>query len=264
MPRQPRKPSGTGIHHIMMRGINHQNIFEDAEDYYQFISTLERVQVLYDDLGLPCGTSCTIYAYCLMANHFHLLIREREETIGEIVKRIASSYVYYYNHKYLRDGHLFKERFRSEPVNDMEYFATLLRYIHQNPVKAGIVSEVKDYEYSSWGEYLGTVEPAFQICNTRTVLKRIPFNDLNNWINDPLPNDACYLDSDDELSFNKYSDEAAWQTIKELTGTSNPSEFQRLERDRQREALKTLKELGASVRQLQRLTGLGRGLIQRI
>lgn len=97
-----------------------------------------------------------------MANHFHLLIREREETIGNVVKRIASSYVYYYNHKYLRDGHLFKERFKSEPVrsssarllptgrkNDISYFTTLLRYIHQNPVKAGIVKEVKDYEYST-------------------------------------------------------------------------------------------------------------------
>ena len=178
MPRQPRQTSGTDIYHVMMRGINHQNIFEEPEDYYQFITTIDRLRVLYDDLGLPCGTSFTLYGYCLMANHFHLLIREREDTIGNIVKRIASSYVYYYNHKYLRDGHLFKERFKSEPVNDMPYFTTLLRYIHQNPVKAGIVSEVKDYEYSSWGEYSGQVEPAFQICDTQTVLKRISTNGL--------------------------------------------------------------------------------------
>ena len=65
------------------------------------------------------------------------------------------------NHKYSRDGHLFKERFKSEPVNDMAYFTVLLRYIHQNPVKAGIVENVKDYEYSSWGEYDGTVEPIY-------------------------------------------------------------------------------------------------------
>ena len=79
-----------------------------------------------------------------MSNHIHLLIREREDTIGMAIKRIASSYVYYYNHKYSRDGHLFRERFKSETVNDMAYFLTLLRYIHQNPVKAGMVSEVKD------------------------------------------------------------------------------------------------------------------------
>lgn len=153
MPRQARTASGTGIFHVMVRGINHQNIFEEAEDYYQFINTLDRMRYQYDDDGLRCGTNCTLYAYCLMSNHVHLLIRERDESIGDTIKRIASSYVYYYNHKYLRDGHLFKERFKSEPVNDMAYFTILLRYIHQNPLKAGIVENIKDYEYSSWCEY---------------------------------------------------------------------------------------------------------------
>jgi len=142
----PRQPSGTGIHHVMMRGINHQAIFEDEEDYYQFITTLDRMRYQYDEDGFPCGTNCTYYAYCLMSNHFHLLIRERDERVGKTIKRIASSYVYYYNRKYGRDGHLFKERFKSEPVNDMAYFTILLRYIHQNPVKAGIVENVKGYD----------------------------------------------------------------------------------------------------------------------
>jgi len=248
----------------MMRGINHQNIFEEEEDYYRFLTTLDMMAQGYKPDGTPTERNYTLYAYCLMSNHFHLLIREREDPLATAVKRIASSYVYYYNHKYGRDGHLFRERFKSEPVNDMEYFTTLLRYIHQNPVKAGIVAEVKDYEYSSWGEYTGQVEPTFQICDTQTVLKRIPFNDLVEWVNEPLPCDACYLDGDEELSFNRYSDEDAWKVIKELTGTSNASEFQKLDRERQREALRKLRDLGASVRQLQRLTGLGRGLIQRI
>ena len=93
----------------------------------------------YEPDGTPFGRNYILYAYCLMSNHIHLLIREREDTIGMAIKRIASSYVYYYNHKYSRDGHLFRERFKSEPVNDMAYFVILLRYIHQNPVKAGIV-----------------------------------------------------------------------------------------------------------------------------
>ena len=111
MPRQSRKPSDTGIYHVMMRGINHQTIFEDEEDNYQFINTLDRMRVRYDDEGNACGRNCCYYAYCLMGNHFHLLIRERDERVGETIKRIASSYVYYYNRKYGRDGHLFKERF---------------------------------------------------------------------------------------------------------------------------------------------------------
>ena len=124
MPRQARKESGTGIFHVMMRGINHQNIFEDEEDNYQFINTLDRMRVRYDDEGNACGRNCCYYAYCLMGNHFHLLIRERDERVGETIKRIASSYVYYYNRKYGRDGHLFKERFKSEPVRSALPLAT--------------------------------------------------------------------------------------------------------------------------------------------
>ena len=130
MPRQSRKSSGTGIYHVMMRGINHQNIFEEQEDYYQFLNTLDMMEQSYEPDGTPVGRNDILYAYCLMSNHIHLLIRERENTIGMAIKRIASSYVYYYNHKYSRDGHLFRERFISEPVNDMAYFVTLLRYIH--------------------------------------------------------------------------------------------------------------------------------------
>ena len=222
------------------------------------------MRVRNDDEGLPCGTNFTLYAYCLMSNHFHLLIRERNEQIGEVVKRLASSYVYYYNHKYLRDGHLFKERFKSEPVNDMAYFTMLLRYIHQNPLKAGIVEKVKDYEYSSWGEYQGTVDPAFQVCDTRTVLNRIPLNDLEAWVNDPLPDDYNFLDNENERPRLRLSDDQVWQQIIKLTGVQNSSSFQKLNKEIQREALRQLLDMGASVRQLQRLTGLGRGLIQRL
>ena len=77
--------------------------------YLQFINYLDQMRMRTDDNGLPCGTNCTYYGYCLMTNHFHLLIREREEKVGETVKRIASSYVYYYNKKYGRDGHLFQQ-----------------------------------------------------------------------------------------------------------------------------------------------------------
>lgn len=81
MPRQARESSGTGIYHVMMRGINHQNIFEDEEDNWQFINTLDRMRKRYDDDGNLCGINSSFYAYCLMGNHFHLLIREREEKV---------------------------------------------------------------------------------------------------------------------------------------------------------------------------------------
>ena len=261
MPRKARIESGTGIFHVMMRGINHQNIFEDAEDNYQFINTLDRMWKRYDDDGNPCGTNCSFYAYCLMGNHFHLLIREREEKVGETIKRIASSYVYYYNRKYLRDGHLFKERFKSEPVNDIEYFVTLLRYIHQNPIKAGIVEHVNEYEYSSWSEYAGTVEPVFQICETATVLRRVPFEQLKALVNDPLADDIYCLDIEGP-SRGRPSDDQVWAYIKDETGVTNSSAFQQLDSGTKCKVLKDLKGKGASHRQLERLTGIGRGVIQ--
>ena len=178
MSRQPRVTSGTDIYHVMLRGINRQDIFEDQEDYVRFLTCMQQMLEPYDDLGNRLPPLCTFYAYYLMSNHVHLLIKTHHEDIGATIKHLAVVYAMYFNHKYSRAGHLFKERFKSEPVNDMAYFTTLLRYIHQNPVKAGIVEHVKDYEYSSWCEYDGTVEPVFQICNTQTVLNRIPFTEL--------------------------------------------------------------------------------------
>ena len=183
--------------------------------------------------------------------------------MGETVKRIASSYVYYYNRKYGRDGHLFKERFKSEPVNDMAYFVTLLRYIHQNPVKTGIVDDIKDYEYSSWGEYDGTVDPVFHICDTATVLRRVPFEQLNALMYEMLPEDVRCIDMEDP-SRSRPSDDQVWQMIIELSGVTNSSAFQKLEDKSKRTVLKELKARGASHRQLERLTGVGRGLIQKL
>ena len=94
-----------------------------------------------------------------------VLIRLVAITLYNMVRKTSASWkqvVYYYNHKYSRDGHLFRERFKSEPVNDMSYFVTLLRYIHQNPLKAGIVDEVQDYEFSSWGEYIDPNRHSFE------------------------------------------------------------------------------------------------------
>ena len=248
MPRQARESSGTGIYHVMMRGINHQNIFEEQEDYYQFLTTLD---------VMAQSRNYILYAYCLMLNHIHLLIREREDTIGMAIKRIASSYVYYYNHKYSRDGHLFRERYKSEPVNDMAYFVTLLRYIHQNPLKAGMVERVKDYEFSSWGEYIDKDSTLFPLCDTRTVLSRIPFNDLDELVNDPLSDDIVCLDIED-ASKGRPSDDQVMSLIKEKTGATNSSAFQQLPDEIRRSVLIELKGRRASLRQLERLTGISK------
>jgi putative transposase len=145
MARYARRKSESGIFHIMLRGINKQSIFEDNEDRERFLNTIERYRKV---------SEYKIYGYCLMGNHVHLLLKEAGESISDAIKRICSSYVHWYNWKYDRCGHLFQDRYKSEPVEDEIYLLTVLRYIHQNPVKAGLTKTVQEYRWSSYNEYI--------------------------------------------------------------------------------------------------------------
>ena len=94
-----------------------------------------------------------LYAFCLMTNHVHMLLREIGEPLEVIFKRIGNRYVYWYNEKYQRVGHLFQDRFRSEAVEDESYFLTVLRYIIQNPMKAGMEKAPGTYRWTSFQAY---------------------------------------------------------------------------------------------------------------
>lgn len=80
-----------------------------------------------------------------MSNHVHLLLKETEDTISNVVKSISGRYVFWYNKKYEPCGHLFQERYKSEAVENDEYLLTVLRYIHQNPIKVGMVKDISTY-----------------------------------------------------------------------------------------------------------------------
>ena len=146
---------------------------------------------------------------------FHRTLTAKDDTVGNIVKRIASSYVYYFNKKYGRDGHLFKERFRSEPCEDWSYFVTLLRYIHQNPIKAGLVHQVCDYEYTSWHEYLGKAV-FFPLCNVPTVLRRISMKELYELVETPLGENISCLEYEDERSRSMSDDQVMLSLFEEF------------------------------------------------
>lgn len=145
MPRCARRKSESGIFHIILRGINKQNIFEDDEDREKFTETIKRYKEV---------SKYEIYSYCLMTNHIHLLLKETDEEISKAMKRICSSFVYWYNWKYERCGHLFQERYKSEAVETDTYLLTVLRYIHQNPVKAGLTKTSQEYNWSSYNDYI--------------------------------------------------------------------------------------------------------------
>ena len=145
MPRAARKKSSTGIYHVMLRGINRQSIFLDDEDNEKFMQTLKECKI---------ESEFELYGYCLMGNHLHLLLKEGKESLSLVFRRIGARYVYWYNWKYKRSGHLFQDRYKSEAVESDPYFTVVLRYIHQNPMKAGICGSIGEYRWSSYNEYI--------------------------------------------------------------------------------------------------------------
>ena len=169
-----------------------QNIFEDEEDYRRFLMILFQMVCPVDEKGYPLPSRCIFYAYCLMPNHVHLLVREASDNLADVVKRIGGSYAQYFNKKYQHFGHLFQDRFKSEPVNDNAYFFTLLRYIHQNPIAAGICRDLGNYPWSSWGEYERTGNGIQAICSTKSVLARMPLDELRGLVYELLPQTARY------------------------------------------------------------------------
>ena len=247
MPRQARKKSKTGIYHIMLRGINQQQIFEDSEDFEKFL------QVLNDCKAI---SEFKIFAYCLMGNHIHLLIQEIKEPIEQIMKRIATRFVYWYNIKYQRVGHLFQDRFKSEAVEDDAYFLTVLRYIHQNPIKAGICKKPQDYQHSSYNEFLGIT----YLINRDFVFDMI---DKEQFIvfNNEKTFDKC-LDIEDNPLI-KVTDEQAQRIIEKYSKCRNVAEFQNLDIKSRDKYLKKFKENGLSIRQISRLTGVSFNVVRK-
>lgn len=260
MGRKPREKSGTGIYHVMLRGVNRQDIFEDEEDYTVFKKQLYHVVFYKDENGKPQPSRCAIYAYCLMTNHVHLLIRETEEELSTVIKRITVGYAHYYNGKYQHVGHLFQNRFKSEVVGSEAYFITLLRYIHQNPIAAGITRSVGEYRWSSWTEYENHHASQRSICSIQPVLKLIPFADLQALVFEPLPKASLILDFDNEGG--RRSDDEIKSFLTKTFGLRQPTDLQLYSRDRRLDILRMAKQYGASIRQLERMTGISFTIIR--
>ena len=140
MSRKPRQFVDSGIYHVILRGNNRQNLFIDETDRKFFIERLKKYSA---ELKID------VYAYCLMNNHVHILIGNGNDGMSLLIQKIANSYVFYFNRKYDRCGHLFQGRFKSEPIQDECYFKTVFRYILQNCENAGI-SRIDKYKWNSF------------------------------------------------------------------------------------------------------------------
>ena len=247
MSRPGRIKSDIGIYHVVLRGVNQQAIFHDEEDYKKLLYT-------FSDIKKVSGF--TIYAYCIMENHCHFLIKEGDEGLDKIFIRFGPKYVYWYNRKYNRVGHLFQNRFWSEPIKNEKHFVAVLRYIHQNPIKAGICADISNYKWSSFREYLANP----YIIDIYFTLGIISKNDLIKLHLDES-NDK-YLDC--ESMTLRATDSQAKDIIQRISNCCNVSEFQDLSSSRQRTLIKKIRYEGISIRQISRLTGISKGVVERI
>lgn len=257
MPRKARLLSKTGIYHVMLRGANRQEIFHDDGDRLKFLEILTKYKKKVE---------MKVYAWCLMNNHVHLLIREENEKLSVTMKRIGVSYVQYYHWKYFTTGHLFQDRFKSENVETKHYLLTVVRYIHQNPVKAGIVQRVDEWKWSSFRTYYGKRNVAFELLDDQPVLRMFSNNvmiarERFREFNERTNQDVCL---DDHVEPKRLSDDEAREFIKEVLGPIHIAHVKSLPSSERNYLLRKIKTIdGLSQRQAARILGISRNLIQR-
>ncbi len=160
MARQPRIEYQGAFYHVTSRGNMRAEIFFEDADRERFLDILRRTKERY---------AYSLHAYVLMDNHFHLLIETPLGNLNKLMQNINTSYTVWINKKYRRSGHLFQGRYKAIIVDKDNYILSLGRYIHLNPVKAGIVKHPKEYSWSSYREYIGNRLTSL-VDNTDTLL----------------------------------------------------------------------------------------------
>jgi REP element-mobilizing transposase RayT len=164
MPRKARIDAPGAVHHIMARGIERRSIFRHDEDRDDFIDRLSRILT---EAQTPC------YAWALIPNHFHLLLRTGAVPISNIMRRLLAGYAQSFNRRHRRHGHLFQNRYKSILCQEDTYLLELVRYIHLNPMRANVVADLRrlnTYRYCGHGVLLGKRQLEFQ--QTDAVLSR--------------------------------------------------------------------------------------------
>ena len=156
MPRGPRLDASGALHHVMVRGIERRELFRDDRDREDL---LERLAVLVESTGTR------VFAWCLIPNHFHLLVRSGADGLPTFMRRLLTGYAIAFNRRHRRVGHLFQNRYKSILVEEEPYLLELVRYLHLNPLRAGLVQGMRGLDSFRWSGHaalLGEREAPFQ------------------------------------------------------------------------------------------------------
>ncbi|MBI4651676.1 transposase [Candidatus Desantisbacteria bacterium] len=170
MPRGPRLDAPGTLHHVIARGIERKEIFKDKVDYQDF---LQRLELVVDQCNLE------IYAWALIPNHFHLLIRTKDTPLSKAMRKLMTGYAVNFNRRHQRNGYLFQNRYKSILCEDEPYLMELVRYVHLNPYRAGIAKSLEELDRYNWSGHLaliGRIERKWQ--NTEEILLR--FSEYKN------------------------------------------------------------------------------------
>jgi putative transposase len=152
MPRRPRLDYPGGLYHVMARGVDRGLIFRDDRDRSDFVRRLATLTVV---------EGIVLFAFVLMDNHFHLVLRRMQRPLGHFLQRLLTGYSVKFNLRHQRVGHVFQNRYKSLLCENEEYLLELVRYVHLNPIRAGIVQEPAAYRWSSHRLYLQLRPPAW-------------------------------------------------------------------------------------------------------
>lgn len=249
--RTPRQRSANDIYHVVTRGTGRQIIFESDEDKELFL-------LLLDDARRRYGAE--LYAWCLMSNHVHILVHAPIDCLAIMMKHLLSNYAERFNAKSERTGHLFQERYKSEPVDSESYLLNVIRYIHQNPELAGL-DATDAYAWSSYHEYLQNPHlcaTAFPLSVFGGVKSFVAFHQIQE------EKSRC-LDVDNASARNRaMPDDVALGVASAALDGFPVNDVKTLSPTERNEKLRALRCSGLSIRQIERLTGIGRGIVSRV
>jgi putative transposase len=246
MSRQARQLSESGIYHVMLRGVNREIIFLEDADRERFLFALSAARD---------ASGCRVLAYCLMENHVHLVLRSVAEPIGDTVRRIGVRYAGWFNRKYDRVGHLFQDRFKSVPVDDDAHLVTLLRYVWNNPVEAGLVDEPEDYQWSS-----RALQGSTSLIDSHELGRLVPDDPLTGRIGVILPP----WEPGKHGPRARYSDQQAAKLLNQACGADKPESFRTMDVWTQRRAIGVMRARSVPFAQLAKLTGLSSTTLKRL
>lgn len=253
MSRLPRTFSNSKIYHIISKGIDDSDIFYTDQDRFVF---LEKIKLAKEEFPF------SLYAYCLMSNHVHMVMGVQDEFLSKAIQSLNIRYANYFNTIYQRKGHFFQNRFKSKNVENQKYFLDVCRYVHRNPEKAGI-AKTNHYRWSSYSEYLGKEK----LIEKRVLLHYLD-NNINNFIkytNKAETITELMNSADFELENKLRDDELIEIIIKRFELTSAQEIISHFKKKENKVMIKELKNIsGVNKTQLSRVTRLDQKTISKL